>query len=72
MSREAVIGDAALVLARGDLTRFPAAAPVALGAVHGWLSDHPRSGVTGITFVFRSEDVLDAFERALDELATGE
>jgi O-acetyl-ADP-ribose deacetylase (regulator of RNase III) len=45
------------------------AAPGALAALRGWLSDHPRSGVTPITFVLRSEDVLDAFGRALDKLA---
>ena len=48
------------------------AAPVALGAVRDWLSDHPRSGVTRITFVLRSEDVLDAFEQALGRLARQE
>jgi O-acetyl-ADP-ribose deacetylase (regulator of RNase III) len=44
------------------------AAPVALEAVRDWLSDHPRSGVTRVTFVFRSQDVLDAFGLALGRL----
>jgi O-acetyl-ADP-ribose deacetylase (regulator of RNase III) len=48
------------------------AAPVALGAVRDWLSDHARSGVTRITFVLRSEDVTDAFEQALGRLASQE
>jgi O-acetyl-ADP-ribose deacetylase (regulator of RNase III) len=48
------------------------AAPVALGAVRDWLSDHPRSGVTGVTFVLRSEDVMAAFEQALGRLARQE
>ena len=48
------------------------AAPVAFAALRSWLSDHPRSGVTPITFVLRSEDVLDAFERALQGLAREE
>ncbi len=48
------------------------AAQVALGAVRDWMSDHPRSGVEHITFVLRSEDVLDAFRQAHDRLAEQE
>ena len=36
------------------------AAPVALGAVRDWLSDHPRSGVKRITFVLRGDDTMRA------------
>jgi O-acetyl-ADP-ribose deacetylase (regulator of RNase III) len=48
------------------------AAPVAFGAIQDWLSDHPRSGVTRITFVFRSQDVLNAFGLVLRRLVRRE
>jgi O-acetyl-ADP-ribose deacetylase (regulator of RNase III) len=42
-----------------------AAAEVALGAVRGWLGEHPGSGVLDVSFVLRGQEVMAAFERAL-------
>jgi len=45
-----------------------AAAQVALGAVRAWLGERTDSGVTDIAFVLRGDDVMDAFESALERL----
>ena len=39
------------------------AAPVALGAVEGWIAEHPDA-LDAVTFVLFSTDTLEAFERA--------
>jgi O-acetyl-ADP-ribose deacetylase (regulator of RNase III) len=44
------------------------AADVALGAVRGWLADHPDGGVAEIDFVLRGEAVMAAFTSALERI----
>jgi O-acetyl-ADP-ribose deacetylase len=41
------------------------AADVALGAVQGWLAEHPDHGIREVMFVLRGEAVMAAFRRAL-------
>jgi O-acetyl-ADP-ribose deacetylase (regulator of RNase III) len=48
------------------------AARVALTAIERWLAAHPATPIEEVVFRFRGQEVLDAFARALGEVAASE